>query len=156
MSLLHPSPATGRLARMLARLRQAQAAQVELQERVLLLNQPWLEDLLHWSYDGEQWQLRGAPRGLSLMVACGRLARVEAYRGRWRSSRGVTIGDTDDKVRRRYGRVRSEPHPYVPPGEYLIVGRGRRRMIFETDPGGRVTSFRGGRAREVGYIEGCL
>jgi hypothetical protein len=28
-------------------------------------------------------------------------------------------------------------------------------MIFETNPSGRVTSFRGGRAREVGYIEGC-
>ena len=29
-------------------------------------------------------------------------------------------------------------------------------MIFETDPAGRVTSFRGGRAREVGYIEGTV
>ena len=60
MSLLqHPSPATGRLVRMLARIRRAQAAQVELHERLLLANRPWLEDLLHWSYDGEQWRLHG-------------------------------------------------------------------------------------------------
>jgi hypothetical protein len=104
----------------------------------------------------ELWYLRGAPRGLSLMIAYGRLARVEAYRGRWRSARGVSIGDTERKVRRRYRGVRSEPHPYVPPGKYLIVGGRGRRMIFETGPNGRVTSFRGGRAREVGYIEGCV
>jgi hypothetical protein len=60
MSLLHrPSPATNRLVRMLTRLRRAQAAQVELHERILLLDRPWLEDLLHWSYDGEQWRLHG-------------------------------------------------------------------------------------------------
>jgi hypothetical protein len=90
------------------------------------------------------------------MLAYGRVARVEAYRGRWRSSRGVRIGDSERKVRRRYRGVRSRPHPYVPPGRYLIVGRGPRRMIFETNPKGKVTSFRGGRAREVGYIEGCV
>jgi hypothetical protein len=28
-------------------------------------------------------------------------------------------------------------------------------MIFETGRAGKVTSFRGGRAREVGFIEGC-
>ena len=88
------------------------------------------------------------------MFAGGRLARVEAFRGRWRSSRGVRIGDAARKVRRRYRGVRARPHPYVPRGRYLIVG-GRRRMIFETGRAGKVTSFRGGRAREVGYIEGC-
>jgi hypothetical protein len=60
MSLFHhPSPATNRLGRMLAQLRRTQATQVELQERMLLLNRPWLEDLLHWSYDGEKWRLHG-------------------------------------------------------------------------------------------------
>ena len=100
------------------------------------------------------WRLRGAPKGLSLMVARGRLARVEAYRGRWRSARGIRIGDSARKVRRRHRGVRAGPHPYVPRGRYLIVG-GRRRMIFETGRAGKVTSFRGGRAREVGFIEGC-
>ena len=44
----------------LSRLRDAQALQVELQERVMLRNQPWLEELLHWSYDGEEWRLHGS------------------------------------------------------------------------------------------------
>ena len=100
------------------------------------------------------WRLRGAPKGLSLMLARGRLARVEAYRGRWRSARGIRIGDRAGKVRRRHPGVRARPHPYVRRGRYLIAG-ARRRMIFETGRAGRVTSFRGGRAREVGYIEGC-
>ena len=69
-----------------------------------------------WGYGDysscQQWSLRGAP-GLSLMRSYGRLARVDAYRGRWRSSRGIRIGDSERKVRRRYGVVRSEPHPYV-------------------------------------------
>jgi hypothetical protein len=103
----------------------------------------------------EEWSIRGAPKGLSLMVAYGHVARIEAWRGGWRSTRGISIGDSEAKVLRRYHGVRTQPHPYVPPGKYLIVG-GHRRMIFETNPAGRVTSFRGGRAREVGYIEGCL
>jgi hypothetical protein len=100
------------------------------------------------------WRLRGAPDGLSLMLAHGRLARVDAFRGRWRSRRGIRIGDSERKVRRLHRGVRSEPHPYVPGGEYLIVG-GRRRMIFEMSAAGTVMSFRGGRAREIGYTEGC-
>jgi hypothetical protein len=101
------------------------------------------------------WRLRGAPDGLSLMVADGRLVRIDAYRGRWRSRRGIRIGDRARKVRRLHPGLVSRPHPYVRSGEYLIVG-ARRRMIFETDAAGRVTSFRGGRARQVAYIEGCL
>lgn len=45
--------------RLLLQLREAQAAQLELHERVLLRHQPWLEELMHWSYDGEDWQLHG-------------------------------------------------------------------------------------------------
>jgi hypothetical protein len=48
-----------RCRRVLARLREFNATQIELQERLLLLHQPWQEDLLHWSYDGHQWQLHG-------------------------------------------------------------------------------------------------
>jgi hypothetical protein len=115
---------------------------------------------MNWEYGDyrgcEYWDLRGAPRGMALMMAYGRLARVDVFRRAWRTARGIRIGDTAGKVRRRYGVVRSRPHPYDPGGRYLIVGRGGRRMIFETNRRGRVTSFRGGRSREVGYIEGCL
>jgi hypothetical protein len=100
------------------------------------------------------WTLPGAP-GLSLMRAYGRLVRVEAFRRRWRTARGVRIGDSASKVFRRYGVVHTKPHPYTT-GKYLIVGRPGRRMIFETDGAGKVTSFRGGRAPHIGYIEGCV
>ncbi|HYH59545.1 MAG TPA: hypothetical protein VD790_10030 [Thermoleophilaceae bacterium] len=111
------------------------------------------------------WRLGGAPRGLSIMTAYGRIARVQIYfrgapdrvqspRGFWRTKRRIRLGHTEARVRRRYGHVRSRPHPYTV-GRYLIVGRGNRRIIFETNSHARVTSFRGGRKREVRYIEGC-
>ena len=58
-------------------------------------------------------------------------------------------------MRRRYPNLRVARHPYTPKGRYLIVGGKPRRMIFETGARGRVTSFRGGLSRPVGYIEGC-
>lgn len=45
---------------LLRRLREAHDAQVELQERAWLRQEPWLEELLHWSYDGERWRLHGS------------------------------------------------------------------------------------------------
>ena len=102
-----------------------------------------------------QWSLEGAPRGLSLMTANGRLARVDVYRGgRWRTTKRIGLGTRAGVVRRRYDHVRTQPHPYTN-GKYLIVGGRKRGLIFETSAKGRVTSFRGGRSREVRYIEGC-
>jgi len=48
-----------RWLRWLGRLRQFNAAQVELQERLLLLNRPWKEESLHWALDSHDWQLHG-------------------------------------------------------------------------------------------------
>ena len=45
--------------RLLARAREFNAKQAELHERMRLLDQPWQEDLLHWSHDGHDWQLHG-------------------------------------------------------------------------------------------------
>jgi len=44
---------------VLDRLREANAAQVRLHERMALRRQPWLEEFLHWSFDGQEWQLHG-------------------------------------------------------------------------------------------------
>jgi len=44
---------------LLARLREFNAVQVELHERLLLLNRPWEEELMHWAYDGHAWKLHG-------------------------------------------------------------------------------------------------
>lgn len=101
------------------------------------------------------WTFRGVS-GLSLMIVRGRLARVTAERtGRWRTSRGIGLGDSAADVRGRYPGVRSQRHAYDPGGRYLIVPGARRRVVFETDSDGRVTAFRGGRMPEVMYVEGC-
>jgi hypothetical protein len=50
----------GRVRQLLRRLREAQAAQTELYERVMLRQEPWREELLHWSYDGAEWRLHGS------------------------------------------------------------------------------------------------
>jgi hypothetical protein len=100
------------------------------------------------------WGLRGV-RGLAIMTVRGRLARVDAHRGPWRTSTGIRIGDTEAEVRERYARIRTRPHAYDPDGQYLIVPGPNRRVVFETDGADRVTSFRGGRVPPVMYVEGC-
>ena len=52
-------PAVNRWLRWLDRLREFNATQIELQERVLLLNRPWEEEFTHWAHDGHDWQLHG-------------------------------------------------------------------------------------------------
>ena len=99
--------------------------------------------------------LSGAPEGISLMFAYGKLVRVDVFRRPWRTKRGIRVGMRRRAVRRRYPNLRVARHPYTPKGRYLIVGGKPRRMIFETGARGRVTSFRGGLSRPVGYIEGC-
>lgn len=47
------------LWRVLARVREFHADQVELHERLLLLNRPWEEALLHWCGDGDDAELHG-------------------------------------------------------------------------------------------------
>jgi hypothetical protein len=100
------------------------------------------------------WNIRGAP-GLAVMTIRGRLARVDAYRGGWRTSTGIRRGDSEAEVRERYPRIVTRRHPYNPAGQYLIVPGPNRRVVFETDGDDAVTSFRGGRVPEVMYIEGC-
>jgi hypothetical protein len=100
------------------------------------------------------WGIRGV-RGLAIMTIRGRLARVDAYRGTWRTSTGIRIGDTEQEIRERYQRLRTEPHPYDPDGQYLIVRGANRRVVFETNGDDEVTNFRGGRVPPVMYIEGC-
>lgn len=48
-----------RLRRLLVRVREFNASTIELQQRRWLLNQPWREELLHWSFDGDHWHLHG-------------------------------------------------------------------------------------------------
>lgn len=101
------------------------------------------------------YNMTGVPEGLSLMFAYGKLVRVGVYRRPWRTRRGIRVGMKGSTVRRRHPNLRVARHPYTPAGRYLIVGGKPRRMIFETGARGRVTGFRGGLSKPVGYIEGC-
>jgi len=49
----------GRTRRPIQRLRDALADYRRLVERQALRNRPWEEDFLHWSGDGDSWQLHG-------------------------------------------------------------------------------------------------
>ncbi len=48
-----------RWRRLLAGLREFSTTQLELHERLQLLNRPWEEYLTHWAHDGYTWQLHG-------------------------------------------------------------------------------------------------
>lgn len=101
------------------------------------------------------WTLAGAPEGISVMTANGKVVRVDVFKRPWETLLGIHVGMKGAVVRRRHPGLRVAPHPYTPGGHYLIVGGKPRRMIFETGRRGRITSFRGGLSKPVGYIEGC-
>lgn len=101
----------------------------------------------------QAWTLAGAPGGLGITTAYGRVARIDIRNRRWRTARGIRVGDRAWKVKRRYG-VHEERHAYTR-GRYLIT-RGKHRLVFETSSTGKVTRFRGGRRPHVEYIEGCV
>jgi hypothetical protein len=49
----------GVLLRALEQVREFFSTQESIYERQLLLNRPWEEEFLHWSWTGEQWVLHG-------------------------------------------------------------------------------------------------
>lgn len=97
-----------------------------------------------------------APAGVAVMLANGRVARVEVRSGSTATSAGARIGDSEARINSLYaGRVTSSPHKYNPGGHYLTVtGGGANRIIFETD-GSSVTNYRAGRTPEVEQVERC-
>jgi hypothetical protein len=101
----------------------------------------------------QSWTLDGAPEGLGITTAHGRIARIDIHNSLWSTARGIRVGDQAWEVKRRYG-VRIERHAYTR-GRYLIT-RGRHRLVFETSSTGRVTTFRAGRPPHVEYVEGCV
>ena len=49
----------GWIERGLANLKELNAELGEAYERRQLLDRPWEEDFVHWSFDGENWHLHG-------------------------------------------------------------------------------------------------
>jgi hypothetical protein len=50
---------TARWRRLVACLQELVADYERLHERQQLLDRPWEEDFVHWSWDGQEWQLHG-------------------------------------------------------------------------------------------------
>ncbi|MBM3794796.1 MAG: hypothetical protein FJW31_12165 [Acidobacteria bacterium] len=100
------------------------------------------------------------PDGLGIMFSKGRLVRLEAWYGEWRTAAGVRIGDTEARVRQLYpGRIHVERHHYVETGHYLRYTPASSAdrdfgLLFETD-GEKVTSVRAGTLEAVALVEGC-
>jgi hypothetical protein len=97
-----------------------------------------------------------APAGVAVMLANGRVARVEVRSGSTATAAGARIGDSEARINSLYaGRVTSAPHKYNPGGHYMTVtGGGSNRIVFETD-GSSVTNYRAGRTPEVEQVERC-
>ena len=101
-----------------------------------------------------------ASPGVSVMLASGRVARVDVDSAGVQSDGGVAVGDSASKVEAAYaGRVSTLPHKYVAGGQYLTVRAASPadttlRIVFESE-GGRITRFRSGRVPEVQFVERC-
>lgn len=101
-----------------------------------------------------------APAGLSVMLARGRVARIDVDSGGVRTDAGIAVGDTATRAKEAYGaRAVATPHKYVPGGQYLTVtpadpADSTLRTVFEIE-NGRVARFRLGRMPEVAFVERC-
>ena len=98
-----------------------------------------------------------APTGVAVMIANGRVVRIEVRSGTIATAAGARIGDSEARINSLYaGRVTSSPHKYNPGGHYMAVRapNASNRIVFETD-GSSVTNYRAGQSPEVEQVEGC-
>jgi len=100
------------------------------------------------------------PSGVSVMVARGRVVRIDVDSAGVRTTEGIGVGDLDSRIREVYGaRAAETRHKYVTGGKYYsVVGPSvtdsSHRIVFETE-NGRVARFRAGRLPEVEWVERC-
>jgi hypothetical protein len=100
------------------------------------------------------------PAGASVMLANGRVARIDVDSAGVRTDAGIAVGDSSAAVLRTYaGRATAMPHKYVTGGEYITVrsaspSDSTLRIVFESEAG-RVTRYRSGRVPEVEWVERC-
>ena len=91
---------------------------------------------------------------VSFMVEQGRITRADA-RTIVPNSAGVTAAMQPEEVLRRHPHARSEPHKYVPDGQYLILRKGTgKALVFEVEDK-RLVHVRAGLKPAVDYVEGC-
>ena len=117
------------------------------------------EDYPDPEVDCSYWRAPQWP-GLAMMVAGGRVVRIETEDARYRTVSGARVGMSEAELRAIYGRrLRVEPHPYTGPEGHYLVYRARGEpygMIVETShENGRALSIRVGSWQAVQLIEGC-
>jgi hypothetical protein len=101
-----------------------------------------------------------APRGVSVMLAKGKVTRVDVDSAGVKSDAGISVGDSVARVNEAYsGLVTVTPHKYVQGGQVLAVKPSSPqdstfRIVFEAE-GGRIARFRSGRVPEVEWVERC-
>lgn len=86
------------------------------------------------------------------------ITRIETRDARYATVSGVHVGDSAERVQQVYGkRLSSTPHPYFDRGRVLTVYSPDHRfaLVMEANDQGRITTLRGGRLPEVGWLEGC-
>ena len=100
----------------------------------------------------------GLPEGVWVMVANGKVARVDVQKGDVSTTEGIGIGDSEAMAREVYrARLSVSPHKYTD-GRYLTVvpaNDSLHRIIFETNLEGTVLRYRAGKLPEVAWVEGC-
>ncbi|WAN69853.1 GerMN domain-containing protein [Moorena producens JHB] len=105
------------------------------------------------------------PEGIEnlwFMAIEGKIARVDTRSPQISTISGIKVGDKLEKVMSVYGnKIELEPHQYVPGGKYATFvptdsSDKNYRLIFETNPEGKVTTFRAGKLPEVAWVEGCF
>jgi len=101
------------------------------------------------------------PKELGIMFMRGKVVRVDVWDPGIQTKSGVSVGDTEDRVKQRYpGQIEVAPHHYDgPESHYLNYTPGSTSdrhlgLVFETD-GSTVTSFRAGTKEAISLVEGC-
>jgi hypothetical protein len=104
----------------------------------------------------EQIAVEGHP-GVALMFVDGVLARVDLWQPGLKTAGGVAVGDNAGRVMAVYPNAASAPNEYDDTERYLTVRLRERAlaMRFETSHG-KIAAIYVGRAKAVGYTEGCL
>ncbi len=98
-----------------------------------------------------------AVAGLWFMISDGRVVRIEVNAPGITTRSGISVGDSEARVKELFPSIEVTPHKYVAPdGSYLTVwARDRKAAVrFETLQG-KVTSYYAGQVPQVEYVEGC-
>jgi hypothetical protein len=91
---------------------------------------------------------------VSFMIENRHLVRVDVDKSGVPTTKGVQVGDSEERVKQVYGfRLKVGPHHYTD-GHYLTLRNGDYGIRFETNQG-RVSTFYAGTIKAVQYIEGC-